>query len=578
MKLSDFWEGNRVFKNAKVGTKILLGFSIILIMMLITVVVSLFNFVIMKSSIDKVANDVISLSRMIEEIDGELANEESGVRGYIAGGGDSRFLQSYDSERKNLALLIKKMEEYLPKYPALASIVENEAIPNIEVINRYFDSQIELVKSGNLELSQDKLEDGKVSMDVYKCIHKKLSNEINRISVNARNQSEAAGSHAIWSMVLMFFLSIAISLVVSLFLSRMIANRLSHCAECLQKISEGNLSLDSLKIQSNDEIGELALAINKMRENLRDIVFVVSQTAKKVAESSDELSASADESAQVANQVAGTIAELAYGVENQSKASTKAFTVIEQMTEGVQQAGVDVNGVVAAAGKMSQAAKNGGNVVEKAVNQMTSISHSSQMVGDAVAKLNNNSLEIGQIVDTISGIAEQTNLLALNAAIEAARAGEQGKGFAVVAEEVRQLAEQSKEATKRISGLIGQIQSDTETAVVAMNNGIQEVDTGMEVVNIAGQTFGVIEQLVNDVSSQIAYISEALQQLGSNSQQIISSIREIDQISREAEGQAQNVSASTQEQSASMEEIASSSESLAKMAQELQAVIGKFNI
>ena len=169
-----------------------------------------------------------------------------------------------------------------------------------------------------------------------------------------------------------------------------------------------------------------------------------------------------------------------------------------------------------------------------------------------VAKLGERSKEIGQIVDTISGIAGQTNLLALNAAIEAARAGEQGRGFAVVAEEVRKLAEQSQGAAKQIAGLIGEIRNDTDSAVVAMNEGTKEVRIGTEVVNNAGQSFRDIYTSVSDVTGQVREISAAIEQMAAGSQQIVSSVKEIDVISKDTSAQAQTVSAATEEQSASM--------------------------
>ena len=195
-----------------------------------------------------------------------------------------------------------------------------------------------------------------------------------------------------------------------------------------------------------------------------------------------------------------------------------------------------------------------------------------------VAELGDRSKAIGQIVATISGIAGQTNLLALNAAIEAARAGEQGRGFAVVAEEVRKLAEQSQEATKQISALIGAIQSDTEQAVTAMDNGTREVKLGTEVVNAAGQAFQEIVGLVGQVSDQIKEVSATIEQMAIGSQQIVGSVNQIDLLAKEAAAQAQTVSAATEEQSASMEEIASSSQSLAQLAMELRDAVGKFHV
>jgi methyl-accepting chemotaxis protein len=195
-----------------------------------------------------------------------------------------------------------------------------------------------------------------------------------------------------------------------------------------------------------------------------------------------------------------------------------------------------------------------------------------------VTTLGERSKEIGQIVDTISGIAGQTNLLALNAAIEAARAGEQGRGFAVVAEEVRKLAEQSQDAAKQIAVLISEIQSDTDRAVVAMEDGTREVMLGAEVVNDSGKAFQEIADMVTNVSSQIREISVSIEQMAVGSQQIVESVKEMDELSKKSSGEAQTVSAATEEQSASMEEIASSSQALAHLAMNLREAVSKFQI
>lgn len=190
-----------------------------------------------------------------------------------------------------------------------------------------------------------------------------------------------------------------------------------------------------------------------------------------------------------------------------------------------------------------------------------------------ISQLGERSKEIGQIVETISGIAGQTNLLALNAAIEAARAGEQGRGFAVVADEVRKLAEQSQGAAQQIAGLIGEIQSETDKAVVSMENGTSKVKAGTGIVNEAGETFEKIIVMVTDVAQKVEQISTRIRGLARGSQHVVASIHQFEELTTKTVEEVQTVSATTEEQAASMEEIASSSQCLSQMAAELQQAI-----
>lgn len=360
--------------------------------------------------------------------------------------------------------------------------------------------------------------------------------------------------------------------------ARRLARPIQRLEEAAKRITDGDITQNKLGIVSNDEIGRLGQSFEQMTENLRRLIRKISEAAEQVAASSEELTASAEQSAQAANQVAQIITEVASGAEKQMKTVDDTAAVVGQMSAGIQQIAANADAVAGTSVKSASVAQDGSQAVDKAVIQMGNIEKTVTRSAQVVTKLGERSKEIGQIVDTISGIAGQTNLLALNAAIEAARAGEQGRGFAVVAEEVRKLAEQSQDAAKQIAGLITEIQSDTDSAVIAMDEGTKEVRIGAEVVNGAGRAFQEIYKSVNEVSSQMREITAAIQQMAGGSQQVVFSVREIDVISKQTSSKAQNVSAATQEQSATMEEIAASSQALAKMASELIQAVSTFKI
>jgi len=360
------------------------------------------------------------------------------------------------------------------------------------------------------------------------------------------------------------------------------ASRIAKPLELLEKmagrIADGDLSITSINITSQDELGRLAKTFETMVANLRNLVRKIDSSSEMVAASAEELTASADQSSQAANQIAISISDVSKGLETQLSAANDTSAVVQQMSASIQQIAANINEVAAQSTQATTKATSGNKSVDKAVHQMANIEQTVINSAEVVTTLGERSKEIGQIVDTISGIAGQTNLLALNAAIEAARAGEQGRGFAVVAEEVRKLAEQSQEAAKKIAVLISEIQDDTNKAVIAMNEGTREVKLGAEVVNTSGQAFQEITSLVSQVSNQISESSSAIEQMAIGSQQIVSSVKRIDDLSKQATSETQTVSAATEEQSATMEEIAASSQVLANLATDLREAVSKFRL
>lgn len=386
---------------------------------------------------------------------------------------------------------------------------------------------------------------------------------------DARQARTAAIGAAIFAAVL--------GVAIGFFAARSIAQPVNQLAAVARKVADGDLT-DHVRVDRQDEIGQLATAFNDMVDHLKSLIKQINVNAEQLAASSQELTASAEQSAQAANQVATSITGVANGATEQLAAANETSAVVEQMSAGIQQVAANTNQVAEQSAQTADKAKKGGEAVDKAVVQMYAIEKSAQVVAETIGTLNAKSNDIGQIVDTISGIAGQTNLLALNAAIEAARAGEQGRGFAVVAEEVRKLAEESQEAAKRIAAMIGEIQGDTAKAVKVMNDGAHEVKSGAEIVNAAGVAFAEIVEMVSQVSGRVSDISAVIQQMAGGSQQIVGSVKKIDSLSKASAGEAQSVSAATEEQLASMEEIAASSEALAKLAQELQSAVARFHM
>ena len=370
---------------------------------------------------------------------------------------------------------------------------------------------------------------------------------------------------------------VVLSVITLVLLLRSIKNSVDTILEGARHIAAGDLR-SKIMLDGDDEFAHIAHQFNTMVESMQKMIRKIKATATDVAGSSEELTANANQSAQVTQNVAQSITEVAEAAEKQMSIVTKSSETIDDFQRGLEEVITNQRHAREQTQATAQKATEGNAFVQSTVEQMNSIAQTVQQTGEIVGKLGERSKEIGNIVEIISNISGQTNLLALNAAIEAARAGEHGRGFAVVAEEVRKLAEESQNASQKISELIQSIQEETNQAVASMEEGRREAEKGKENVTATGESFSEILTMIGDVKKASLAVSERVLQLRENMGSIVDGMGEVDTSAKGIGSESQNVSAATEEQAAGMEEIASSSRSLANMANDLQTETDKFKV
>ena len=370
---------------------------------------------------------------------------------------------------------------------------------------------------------------------------------------------------------------VILSIITLVLLLRSIKRSVDTILDGARHIAGGDLR-SKIELDGDDEFAHIAHQFNTMVESMQKMIRKIKTTATDVAGSSEELTANANQSAQVTQSVAQSITEVAEAAEKQADIVHKSNETIEEFQKGLEEAITNQRHAREQTQATAEKAAEGNAFVQSTVEQMNSIAQTVQQTSEIVSKLGERSKEIGNIVEIISNISGQTNLLALNAAIEAARAGEHGRGFAVVAEEVRKLAEESQNASQKISELIQSIQDETDQAVASMEEGRREAEKGKENVTATGESFSEILQMVEDVKKASLVVSDHVLHLRENMGTIINGMTEVDASAKGIGSESQNVSAATEEQAAGMEEIASSSRSLANMANDLQTETDKFKV
>ena len=279
-------------------------------------------------------------------------------------------------------------------------------------------------------------------------------------------------------------------------------------------LADGDLSVTATVTE--DFTGAIADSINFSIDQMRDLVRAINQTAVQVSAAAQETQA--------------TAMHLAEASEHQAQEIAGASAAINEMAVSIDQVSANAAESTAVAERSVAIANKGNEVVHNTITGMDSIREQIQDTAKRIKRLGESSQEIGDIVSLINDIADQTNILALNAAIQASMAGDAGRGFAVVADEVQRLAERSSAATKQIETLVKAIQTDTNEAVISMEQTTSEVVRGARLAQDAGVSLEEIEKVSKSLAALIQNISNAARQQASSAGHISSTMNVIQEI------------------------------------------------
>jgi methyl-accepting chemotaxis protein len=361
-------------------------------------------------------------------------------------------------------------------------------------------------------------------MTAFKTLEEEMSTLSDLIETGAQAtqaHSEAMAGTARQIMVTAALLSGVVLLALGTLVGRSIVVPIQRAVQVAETVAAGDLTTH-IDISSRDETGQLLTALQRMNNNLAQVVSTVRRASDNIATGSGE--------------IASGNHELSQRTEEQASNLQQTAASMEQITSTVKHNADTVRQATTLAGTASEAATKGGNVVSQVVHTMNEITESSRKIGD--------------IIGVIDGIAFQTNILALNAAVEAARAGEQGRGFAVVASEVRSLAQRSAEAAKEIKILI--------------KASAERVEAGSRLVVDAGDAMTDIVRQVQNVNSLIAEIGHATNEQSTGLSQVNDAVAQLDHM--------------TQQNAALVEEAAAASTSLKHQAGDLVEAVATFKI
>ncbi len=384
-------------------------------------------------------------------------------------------------------------------------------------------------------------------------------------------------SNAFWRTILISIGVTLFGIVVAMIFASKISKPILAMVSATNSIRDGNLT-EKINTNSKSEIGKLQTGLNEMTESLRNLIRSINNTSEELSASSKHLEESAIVSSQASTEISAIIGEVAQNTENQITSVDKTSTTINEMITGIKDIASHSTTILKSSNHAASLAEGGAKEINEIVETMEEINDTSIKSNDLIKNLNSHITEISNIVAFIRGISDQTNLLALNASIEAARAGEHGRGFTVVAEEVKKLAEESSKASMNIEELINNIKVESNYIVNSMENSMQKVQRGTEVINSTTTSFREITKETQRVAVEIENFASAIEQLSNGMNIVESVVEEVVGISNVTASGTQSVLASVEEQDAAIHNVTESVQRLREMSDELGEVVKQFKL
>lgn len=536
-------------RNIKLSAKFALFGSIITVLLFLATLVSYHGMSGTTERFDRFMSKYQALALVCSEMHTQGLQAEQACRNVILSPSDEKALSNYKTasekflEMQKEAIVIAKgiddYEKQLQNIPALWQ--ENGA-----------------VKDEIIKLAKDGMQAEAVEILIKKETPKwrEIKNQI--IAVQGALKKKTAAEHielktfvsrTFYQTIATLGIVIIIMILLLIVFWKIMQASFNKTINHLNTLASGDFTAN-YETATRDEFGQLMSASRVVSENMHSIISQISNTSTQIASASSQLHATAERIATGSEEVASQASTVATAGEEMSATSSDIAHNCQMAAEGAQCA--------------SQTACEGAAVVQRTVSVMEQIAAKVQESAKTVESLGARSDQIGNIIGTIEDIADQTNLLALNAAIEAARAGEQGRGFAVVADEVRALAERTTRATKEIGEMIKAIQKETKGAVAAMEQGVQQVESGTEEAARSGEALQDILQQVNDVAMQINQVATAAEEQTATTSEISSNMQQITEVVHQtSQGAVESATAAAQ---------------LNKTAEELQHLVRQFKL
>ncbi len=528
------------FRNISINLKLLVVFGVLCALLLVLFATAYNTLVAMQKN----ERGPVDAAQHMELIASSVRSDQNFVRAKMIqlitanNQGERAQLKRETDERVNAILTgIDQIKRYLMdehNTEGLTILTDMEKVNSAYIATRA--EVITLVETAKTD-QNDKSRDLYIGVqgerfDAIRAAMLKLSGILRQDTERAVAESSELAAQAIHTFVIITAISVLIAVVMAWFMNRMLAIPLRTITDIAGQIATGDLTVHVEVEERTDEIGAMQRSFLGMVNNLRDL-------NRDLREGFSVLSTSS-------NEILSTVSQVAAGAAETATAVSQTGTTAEEVKQTAHVSHQKARNVQESAQKTATVSETGRQAVAKTIEGMNHIREQMESIASSVVRLSEQGQAIGEIIATVNDLAEQSNLLAVNAALEASRAGEVGKEFAVVAQEVKSLAEQSRQATTQVRVILMEVQKATSAAVMATEQGTKVVAAGVKQATEAGDSIRTLTESVTEAAQSATQIAASNQQQLIGMDQIALAIANIRQATSQSLSGTQQLKAAAQ--------------------------------
>lgn len=507
-------------KSLGVRERILLGFSAIILVFVISIFLNLF----MLANAKRFFNNLIEITLPTYDnfivLNSNILRNQSTIRAFVVTRDESLKSSIMEQWAQNDRVIesINNLSPYWKVLPVQAWQEIKDLIQNLE------ESEKQILKETNTNVIKDNLNKKLIPITnqilsllhgnsknqgkgIFKQEYEQLQQDIQTNLDNLKTLEKLE-----WMLLV---LGALFSIAITFYTLKSIFIHIRSFSDYSRKIASGDLT-QQITVSTKDEMGELGADLNKMTNSLADIAKQITRSSHDMASTLGEVKQAVDVQSTGATEQASAINEITASLSEIEKSSSQTIEKVKSLGE--------------LALRTQENGQRGLEAVEKSIKGMNLVREKMELIAKTILDLSHQTQQVGEITATVNNLAQQSKMLALNASIEAAKAGETGKGFAVVAAEVKNFAEQSEQSTIQVQKILEDIRHTTEKAVMVTEEGTKGVDEGEGVVRKTGEVIRNLSDTIYQTQLATEQIEAAVRQEGVGIEQITAGMSEINQV------------------------------------------------